>query len=99
MNENSSKAPGDATEAITEIRNGVEREFASLRVQHPRFFRLAVNEAEALAWQSGVPQLLLPELAAEKIRKLAAWQIRQNHLKQSWALSRPFRPDWIGVNN
>jgi hypothetical protein len=39
--------------------------------------RLALNEAEALAWQTGVPHLVFPELADEKIRELAAWRERQ----------------------
>ena len=95
------KAQEEATEGIAQIRRGVEREFEFLRVQQPRFFHLAVNEAEALAWLSGIPQLVLPELAAEKVRELAAWQQRQNHLKQMASSSLSFERGWTrtGTNN
>jgi len=48
----------------------------TLKVQE-QLLRLALNEAEALAWQTVYPQLLFPALAAEKIRGLAAWHSHQ----------------------
>lgn len=95
------KSQEETSEGIAQIRRGVEREFEFLRVQQPRFFHLAVNEAEALAWLSGVPQLVLPELAAEKIRQLAAWQRRQKHLKQNTSSPLSFEYEWTrtGINN
>jgi hypothetical protein len=39
--------------------------------------RLALNEAEALAWQTLYPHLVFPDLAAEKVRGVAAWNSRQ----------------------
>jgi hypothetical protein len=41
---------------------------------------LALNEAEALAWESGVPQLVFPTLAREKVQAVAAWHARQQFL-------------------
>ena len=35
--------------------------------------RLALNEAEALAWQTGYPHLVFPTLAMEKAQSLAVW--------------------------
>lgn len=49
----------------------------------PQLLRLALNEAEALAWQSGVPELVFPALALEKAQTLAAWQIRQRSLQET----------------
>jgi hypothetical protein len=51
----------------------------TLEVQE-QMLRLAVNEAEALAWQTLYPQLVFPSLAAEKIRGAAAWNSRQRLL-------------------
>jgi hypothetical protein len=45
--------------------------------------RLAMNEAEALAWQSGVPQLVFPTLAREKAQAAAAWHRRQRAIRQN----------------
>ena len=42
--------------------------------------RLALNEAEALAWQTAYPHLLFPALALEKVQAAAAWQTRQRSL-------------------
>jgi len=44
-----------------------------------RLLRLALNEAEALAWQTLYPHLVFPALAAEKIQGLASWN-RHQHL-------------------
>jgi hypothetical protein len=40
----------------------------------------AVNEADALASLTGVPLLVLPNLAEEKVQKAAAWTARQREL-------------------
>ena len=46
--------------------------------------RLALNEAEALAWQTRYPHLLFPTLAAEKVEGVAAWNAHQD-----WVRSNP----------
>lgn len=47
-----------------------------------KLFRLALNEAEAVAWQTGYPQLVFPALATEKIQAAAGWNARQKFLRQ-----------------
>ena len=42
--------------------------------------RLALNEAEALAWQTMYPHLVFPVLAMEKVQAVAAWNRRQERL-------------------
>ena len=42
--------------------------------------RLALNEAEALAWQTMYPHLVFPVLATEKVQAVAAWNSRQRRL-------------------
>lgn len=47
-----------------------------------RLVRLALNEAEAAAWQTKYPCLFFPDLAAEKIRALAVWNARQQSVRR-----------------
>jgi len=72
-----------ATEAIGEVRATIERDFSALIEQQPRLLRLALNEAEALAWQSGFPELIFPILAQEKAGKVASWHERQKSVRQA----------------
>lgn len=47
-----------------------------------KFFRLVLNEAAALAWQTDYPHLVFPDLATEKIQAAAEWNTRQKRLRQ-----------------
>lgn len=51
----------------------------TLKVEE-QMLRLALNEAEALAWQTVYPHLLFPALATEKIQAVANWTQRQQAL-------------------
>jgi hypothetical protein len=53
--------------------------------EHGRLLRLALNEAEGLAWQTEFPQLVFSELAREKARAAVAWHERQLSLRQGVA--------------
>jgi hypothetical protein len=61
---------------LAEIRNAREVILTEARktvhVQE-RWLRLAVNQAEGLAWQTLYPQLVFPDLAAEKIQRVVKW--------------------------
>ena len=46
-----------------------------------RIFNLALNEAEALACESGFPELVLLTLAEEKVQTARHWFARQQALK------------------
>ncbi len=78
-----------ATEAMAPLRAQIEREFPSLRDQHGRILHLALNEAEALAWQTGFPELVFPVLAREKVSNLAAWRNRQHFIRWGIPTSPP----------
>jgi|SRR6266536_179317 len=69
-------------DAIEKVRALVEREFAILLEREPRLLRQALNEAEAIAWQTGFPQLVFPSLALEKARAVATWERRQRTMRQ-----------------
>jgi len=48
-----------------------------------KLFRMALNEAEALAWQTEYPYLVFPALATEKIQAAADWNARQEFLRRT----------------
>lgn len=54
----------------------------TLRV-HEQLLKLALNEAEALAWQTLYPQLIFPSLAEEKIQAVAAWNRHQRSIRRA----------------
>ena len=68
--------------AITEVKQAVLHEFGEQVGDHSRLLRLALNEAEAVAWQSGFPQLFFPVLAAEKAKAAVSWHQRQHALRR-----------------
>ena len=45
--------------------------------------RLALNEAESLAWETDFPHLVFPALAEEKARSIANWQVHQHWVRQT----------------
>ena len=59
------------------VRSRIEQQYAPLAQQQPRLLRLALNEAESVAWETGVPHLVFPTLALEKARDLAQWHASQ----------------------
>jgi hypothetical protein len=48
-----------------------------------RMLRLALNEAEALAWQTAYPHLVFPALAAEKVQAVADWNRHQESVREA----------------
>jgi len=54
---------------------------------HERILKLALNEAEALARQTVYPHLVFPDIATEKIQRVADWNRRQRSLG---GRTRPF---------
>ena len=61
---------------IAELR----RDFPTVWARRPDLVRQTLNEAVALATQSGVPHLVAPTLALEKLEALARWDRRQQAL-------------------
>src|SRR5882672_6212658 len=44
---------------------------------HEHLLRLALNEAEAVSWETKYPQLIFPGLATEKVQSVMAWAAQQ----------------------
>ncbi len=82
MNTTHRQTRRDVGDSLAKVRALIEREFGWLRRQQPRVFQLALNEAEALAWQSGYPHLFFPVLAWEKAATVAEWYLRQQTIRQ-----------------
>ena len=62
---------------IQKTKAAILGEFRAKLEAHEQLLRLALNEAEALAWQTEFPQLFFPTLAMEKVQSVAAWHRRQ----------------------
>ena len=58
-------------------------EFSQGRSQQDRMLQLALNEAEALAHETGFPFLVFPMLAREKVEAVAAWTQHQGEVRRS----------------
>jgi len=67
---------------IERAKNKITGEFRDTVKSHQNLFQLALNEAEALAWQTDYPHLVFPSLAVEKVQAVAARQTRQQPLYQ-----------------
>jgi hypothetical protein len=66
---------------IKKTRDAISREFRRAFQTDARLLGLALNEAEALAWQTDYPHLLFPVLAQEKVQLAARWEIKQQSLR------------------
>jgi hypothetical protein len=71
---------------------GIEHAKQELAAEHQfelpeRLFRVALNEAEALAWETEYPQLVFPALAEEKIGAIAAWYEHGGFLHSNYAMA------------
>jgi hypothetical protein len=65
---------------IARSRAAVLAEWSDALKPQQHALRLALNEAEALAWQTMYPHLVFPVLATEKVQAVAAWNSRQQRL-------------------
>ena len=74
------KACRKLTAHISKTKEKLLTEFKGTFQAHEHLLRLALNEAEALAWQTGYPQLVFADLAIEKAQALADWQQKQVRL-------------------
>lgn len=72
---------GEARKQLTAVKAAILAESSRALSAPERLVRLALNEAEAAAWQTGYPHLLFPTLAAEKVQAVAAWNNRQRAVR------------------
>jgi len=67
---------------IEQSKNEILSEFRQIIAPHEHSLRLALNEAEAIAWETAYPQLVFPTLAMEKAQAVAAWAARQGSIQR-----------------
>src|SRR5690349_11549615 len=62
---------------LNEAREAIADEYRQTLAAHKHLVHLALNEAEAMAWETEFPFLVFPTLAREKVQALADWQAHQ----------------------
>jgi len=70
-------------EQIAGVKEAIFAEYSRAFRAPERLVRLALNEAEAAAWQTKYPHLFFPTLAVEKVRAVAAWNARQQSVREN----------------
>ena len=68
---------------INQTKQQLFAEFSAAFGPEDNVLRLALNEAEALAWETDYPHLLFPQLATEKAEAAVKWERRQAILNRS----------------
>jgi len=68
---------------LAQIKSGLIREFGVAIGGHSQLLRSALNEAEAIAWQTPYPHLLFPVLALEKASEVNRWAARQRRVQNA----------------
>ncbi len=71
-----------ANARLERLRLDFARRFAATAGPLPRWVHLTLNEAEALARETPVPELVFPVLAEEKLAQLDRWQRRQARVRE-----------------
>lgn len=65
---------------IEKTKESILAEFRQSLAANEQLLRLALNEAEALAWLTAYPQLVFPTLALEKAQAVADWDAHQRSI-------------------
>src|ERR1051325_11703139 len=68
---------------IKQTRNSLLTEYRESVKTHQQLLQLALNEAEAIAWQTPYPQLFFPSLAQEKVQAVASWEAHQQLIRKT----------------
>ena len=66
---------------IEQTKGRIAAEFREIVESNQKSFQLALNEAEALAWETDYPQLFFPTLAMEKVQAVASRRPRQQFVQ------------------
>ena len=68
---------------IAGVKEAIFAEYSRAFSAPEQLVRLALNEAEAAAWQTKYPHLFFPTLAVEKVRAVATWNARQQSVREN----------------
>ncbi len=67
---------------LAAVKVRVGGEFGREMAGHEQLLRVAINEAEAVAWQTPYPHLFFPVLAEEKAAEAQRWAARQRAIQE-----------------
>lgn len=67
---------------IEQAKANVIADFSQTLKGREHMLELAVNEAEAIAWQTEFPYLVFPTLAQEKATSIATWAAHQRYVRK-----------------
>jgi hypothetical protein len=74
---------------IERAKGALAREWRGQDPARERMVNLALGEAAALAWDSGVPQLVFPTLAMEKVATVNQWWAKQEQIRRGQLSGSP----------
>jgi hypothetical protein len=66
---------------LQNLKTALLDEFGRSVFGQEHLLQLALNEAEALAHETGFPLLTFPTLAREKVQAVAAWRLHQQSVR------------------
>ena len=69
-------------ERIKQARAGILAEAQDDARISQQMLQSALNEAEAIAWQTNVPHLIFPTLAMERVQAVSNWSERQRLVRR-----------------
>jgi hypothetical protein len=78
---------GNLIAKIDIMKQRLFRKFSAESLASDRVLKGALNEAEALAWQTPFPHLFFPELAQEKAVAASQWTRRQEQLQAGMSMA------------
>jgi len=68
---------------LQDTKKRILAEFRWKSLNDARMLELALNEAEALAYETDFPLLVFPVLAREKVEAVSAWNRHQQRVRRS----------------
>ncbi len=71
---------------LNAVKVGIERELGQEMAGYERLLKAAINEAEAVAWQTPYPHLFFPVLAEEKAAEARQWVGHQRTIQERTSL-------------
>jgi|SRR5579862_657891 len=74
---------GELSRQVREIKRAMVQEFGTAISGQSQLLNSALNEAEAIAWQTPYPHLLFPVLAQEKASSITRWAARQRSVHRA----------------
>ena len=67
---------------LKRAKDNIEAEYRDTVAAHEQLLHLALNEAEALAFETDYPHLVFPTLALEKAQAVANWETHQQAIRR-----------------